>query len=215
MQFKIQEHYTHDDRIFLIVEMIITAICMFIPFILVSVDGQSIRPSISAYVNMEDSYIFGLLFGIAGMTFVLNGALYFKVESDEKRNPKLKTLSMLNEKVYNKKKLGKWYNIVFGLALIGITIFHHERTELSRSLHFILAGIFFLGSALVIFFVHDPQDRWKSRILAVGSLACLLVSVISDGELLSLFWAETIALIIIAIHYILESYRICLHFENE
>jgi len=141
MQFKIQDHYTHDDRIFLIVEMVITAICMFIPFILVSVDGEAIRPSISAYVDMEDSYIFGLLFGIAGMTFVLNGALYFKVESDESRHPEYK---IANASSYNKKKIGKWYNLILGLALFGIAIFHFERTPVSEILHIIFAVIFFL-----------------------------------------------------------------------
>lgn len=213
MEFKIHDHYTHDDRLFLLVEIIITAICMFIPFILFAVDGQ-IRPSISAYVDMKDSYIFGLLFGIAGMTFALNGALYFKVESDEKRHPELKELSTLSETIYNKKKIGKWYNLIFGLALIGVAIFHYQRTELSSILHIAFAVIFFVGSAIVIFFVHDPRDRWKSRVLAVGSLACLAVAFFTDGEVISIFFAETIGLIIIAIHYILESYRICLKFKN-
>jgi len=215
MHFKIKERYTSDDRMFLVVEIIITTICMFIPFILYWVDGTpGFRPSISAYVDICDSYIFGLLFGIAGMTFILNGALYFKVENDEKRNPELKLRSSLSESVYNKKRKGKWYNILLGVSLIGVAIFHHERSGYPATLHIVFALIFFLGSAVVIFFNHDPEDRWKSRILAIISIACLAIAYFSDGQLITLYWAETIALIIIAVHYILESYRICLQFDD-
>ena len=212
MEFKIKERYTADDRIFLAVEIIITFICMFIPFILFWVDDlPNFRDSISAYVDMKDSYIFGLMFGIAGMTFILNGALYFKVENDEKRNPSLKSRPVLNESVYNKKRIGKWYNIVFGLALFGVAIFHYDRNPISEIIHIVFALIFFVGSAILIFFIHDPEDKWKSRFLSIVSIACLAIAYFTDG-IISLYWAETIALIIIAIHYILESYRICLRF---
>jgi len=211
MRFKIQERYTADDRMFLIVEIIITFICMFIPLILFLVDGE-VKSSISAYVDMDDSYIFGLLFGIAGMTFLLNGALYFKVENDEKRMPQIKSQSSLSNSIYDKKRIGKWYNVVFGISLIGIAVFHYSRTTFSEYMHIGFALIFFVGSAIVIFFIHDPEDKWKSRILAIISVVCLAISYFTDGTFMSLFWAETIALIIIAIHYILESYRICLDF---
>lgn len=210
MQFRIKERYTADDRMFLIVEIIITFICMFIPLILFLVDGKA-RSSISAYVDMDNSYIYGLLFGVAGMTFLLNGALYFKVENDEERMPELKSLSALSESVYNKKRMGKWYNLVFGISLFGIAIFHYDKPE-TQYIHLIFALIFFVGSALVIFFIHDPEDKWKSRILAVISIAVLGIAFFTNGKTISLFLAETIALIIIAIHYILESYRICLDF---
>ncbi|MFD1614402.1 DUF7103 family protein [Gelatiniphilus marinus] len=210
MRFRIQERYTADDRMFLIVEIIITFICMFIPLILFLVDGE-IKPSISAYVDMENSHVYGLLFGIAGMTFLLNGALYFKVENDEKRMPQLKSLPTLSDSVYNKKQMGKWYNIVFGISLFGIAIFHYDK-PISQYFHLAFALLFFVGSAVVIFFLHDPEDTWKSRILALISIIVLGIAFFSNGSLISLFWAETIALIIIAIHYILESYRICLDF---
>ena len=207
MHFKIQEHYTHDDRIFLVIEIVITFICMFIPLILYLANGHIVESSISAYVDMQDSFVFGLLFGIAGMVFILNGALYFRVEQEELRNPNQK-LALSNNN-YDKKRAGKWYNVILGLALIGIAIFPYNRNLCV--LHFIFAVIFFFGSAVVIFFIHDPEDKWKSRFFAVISVVCLFVSVIDD-TILSLFWAETIALIIISIHYILVSYRIYLQF---
>lgn len=207
MHLKIQEHYTHDDRIFLVIEIFITFICMFIPLILYLANGHIVESSISAYVDMQDSFVFGLLFGIAGMVFILNGALYFRVEQEELRNPNQKL--DLTKNSYDKKRAGKWYNVVFGFVLICIAIFPYNRDF--WILHYISAVIFFFGSAVVIFFIHDPEDKWKSRFFAVISVVCLIVSVIDD-TILTLFWAETIALIIISIHYILESYRIYLQF---
>jgi len=207
MHFKIKDRYTHDDKIFLAIEIVITVICMFIPLILYLANGRTVESSISAYVDMQDSFVFGLLFGVVGMLFVLNGALYFRTEQEELRNPEHKISRAKNE--YDKKRIGKWYNVIFGFALIGIAIFPYNRDL--WVLHYIFAAIFFLGSAIVIFFIHDPEDKWKSRFFAVISTVCLAISVIDD-TILTLFWAETIALIIIAIHYILESYRIYLQF---
>ncbi|MDT0558651.1 hypothetical protein RM697_08335 [Ichthyenterobacterium sp. W332] len=208
MQFKIQNYYTNDDKMFLVVESIIVAICMLIPCILIWVDcDQEIRGSISKYVNMCDSHIFGLMFGIAGTAFILNGALYFKAEDDEKLNPSIKSNYTIDETLYNKKKIGKWYNLVFGIALIGVAVFHYNRTDLSMYLHYASAIIFFAGSAVVMFFIHDPQDRFYSRTLAVGSLVCLAIGLFSD-EYLSLFWAESIALWLVAIYYLVENRRI-------
>jgi len=141
------------------------------------------------------------------MVFILNGALYFRVEQEELRNPDQKFT--LSNHDYDKKKAGKWYNVILGLALIGVAIFPYNRDF--EYLHFIFAAIFFLGSAIVIFFIHDPKDKWKSKFFAIISVVSLIVSVV-DETILSLFWAETIALVIISIHYILESYRIYLRF---
>jgi len=208
MHFKIKKHYTHDDKMFLFIEIFIAFICMFIPLILYLSDGTDIvRKSISAYVDMTDSFIFGLLFGIAGMIFVLNGALYFRSELEDVRNPNLKL--DITKKKYDKKRTGKWYNLIFGIALIGIAIFPYNRDF--WYLHYIFAIIFFFGSAIVIFFIHDSNDKWKSKVFAIISVTGLIISFI-DVSILPLFWAETIALIIISIHYILVSYRIYLHF---
>ena len=110
MHLKIQEHYTHDDSIFLVIEIVITFICMFIPLILYLANGHIVESSISAYVDMNDSFVFGLLFGIAGMVFILNGALYFRVEQEELSNPNQK--SALTKNKYDKMRYGKQYNVI-------------------------------------------------------------------------------------------------------
>lgn len=211
MEMKIRQRYTKDDSMFLAVELIIAVICLFIPLILYLVNDRILLDSISAYVDMNYSHIFGLLLTMASMLFIFNGALYFKVERNETAHPELIPDCVMPQTIYNKKRKGKWYNLILGIALLGVTIFHYDR-EFSKVLHYVFAVIFFLGSAIVIFFIHDPEDRWKSRVLAIGSIFCLAVAVY-DESILSLFWAENVALIIIGIHYILESRRIWLRFE--
>lgn len=210
MEIKLKQRYTKDDKTFLIVESVIAFICLFIPLILYLVNDKILLCSISAYVDMKNTYVFGLLLTMAAMMFIFNGALYFKVEREEKKHPELIPDCVMSQSAYNKKRMGKWYNIVFGLALLGIIVFPYNRDQTLKILHYIFAGVFFLGSALVIFFIQDPEDRWKSRFLAIGSLVCLGISVYDDS-ILSLFWSETIALIIIGVYYILESRRIWLH----
>lgn len=212
MKIGIKERYTQDDRTFLIIELIIAIICLFIPFILYLVNDKVLLDSISAFVDMDNSYVFGLLLTMAAMMFIFNGALYFKVEYEELKHPEHVPSCVMDQSQYNKKNKGKWYNIVLGLALIGVIVFPYNRTQTMTVLHYIFAIIFFLGSAIVIFFIHDPEDRWKSRFLAIGSIICLVVSVVDDS-LMSLFWSETIALIIIGVHYILDSRRIWIQFE--
>ena len=197
MQFNIKQHYTNDDSTFLKVETVIAFICILIPWILCAIDG-GLRDSISAYVNMNESQYFGLLLTMASMMFIFNGALYFGVEDS------VETKTYISQCNYNKPRKGKWYNLILGIALMGVVIFDFKNQKI---LHYTFAVIFFVGSALVMFFIHDPDDIWKSRILAIGSLLCLGISVF-DENILSLFWSETIALTIIGIHYILESRRI-------
>lgn len=209
MQLKIKNYYSNDDKMFLVVESIIVSICMLIPCILYWVDCDSgFRSSISKYVDMCDSHIFGLMFGIAGTAFILNGALYFKVENDEKQHPELAHNYANDNSKFDKKKIGKWYNLVFGIALICVAVFHYNRTDFTQIMHYIAAIVFFVGSAVVMFFIHDPNDRFYSRILSVGALVCLGISLIEDGKYLSLFWAESIALWIVAIYYLVENRRI-------
>ena len=209
MRIKIEERYTQDDRTFLVVELVIAIICLFIPLILYLVNNNTLEESISAFVDMDNSHVFGFLLTMATMMFIFNGALYFKVDYDEQKHPDRVPSCVMDQKKYNKKRMGKWYNIILGVALIGVIIFPYNELKI---LHYVCAVIFFLGSVLVIFFIHDPEDKWKSRFLAISSLVCLLVSVV-DESILSLFWAETIALIVIGFHYILDSRRIWIRFD--
>ncbi len=110
MKLEIKNKYTTDDTTFLVVEQLIAAICILIPLFLYLADNNTIRGSISAYVDMEHSYIYGLLLGIAAMLFIFNGALYFKT------TPK--------PSMHYKKNGGKWYNIIFIRLFNGIFNIH-------------------------------------------------------------------------------------------
>lgn len=204
------DYYTHTDKTFLIVELFIAITCIFIPVILFLVNGKLLS-SISAYVNMNYPHIFGILLTMASMMFLFNGALYFKAENDVQMpsDPVRATDIALN--VYNKKEKSKWYNLVLGIALLGVAFVPYDKIVW---LHYFFAGLFFVGSAIIIFLIHDPRDRMINRIMAVASVIALIIPFFIEYYA-ALFWAETFALVIIGIHYILESRRIWLRSAHD
>jgi|GEM_PF-1628954 len=189
MQVHLSNTYTVNDAIFLVIEQLIAFVCIFIPFILFWTDGQ-LRGSISAYVDMDRSHIFGLLLGISATLFILNGALYFS------------TGYVASNKKY-KKQYGRWYNIILGFSLIGVVIFPYNGPN--AIVHYVFALLFFAGSAVVIFFIHEPQHRLLSKLIAIAAISSLLTCVLTDEQAISLFWAESISLFVVGIHYILQS----------
>ena len=93
-------------------ERLIAVFCTLMPVILWLADGEMQHPfrhSISNYVYMEHSYVFGMLLAIAAMLFIFNGAVYYKTEEH-----------------LHISWHGQWYNIVLGLSLIGVICFPHE-----------------------------------------------------------------------------------------
>ena len=143
------------------------------------------RASISDYVGMADSYIYGMLMCMAAMLFIFNGAVYFR-----------------NEVTLQLRLEGKWYNVILGLSLIAIILFPNNRYE---SLHYFFAGIFFLGNALVIVLFHDPKDRVVSIVLAVLVVAALALHYILHA--VSLLVGEWISLAVIAAHFLMQANR--------
>lgn len=67
---------------------------------------------------------------------------------------------------YTYKKHGRWYNLVLGPALMGVILFPHLEYPLP---HYLSAGIFFGGSALVIAIFCNPEHRAISMAIAVAS----------------------------------------------
>ncbi|MET2983995.1 DUF7103 family protein [Aureibaculum conchae] len=199
MKLEIKNKYTTDDTTFLVVEQLIAGICILIPLFLYLADNNTIRESISAYVDMDNSYIYGLLLGIAAMLFIFNGALYFKTTPKPTMN--------------YKKNRGKWYNIILGIALMGVALFPYNG-KLSF-LHYFFTIVFFVGSAIVIFLFQNPKHMWISRIIAILSLFGLGLCVFSNESIINLFWAEWISLVVIGLYYILESKDIVLLKRNK
>jgi hypothetical protein len=167
-------------------ERIITIICIAIPLLLWFSDSwpSPFRPSISDYVYMAHSYVFGMLLCAAAMLFIFNGAVYLRNESENKLN--------LN-------KQGKWYNVVLGISLLFVIVLPYKQFSVA---HYIFAGIFFIGNALVIGIFHKKQFRVLSITLATLTIGSL-VPVYLDW--FSLFWGEWLSLAVIGIHFYLES----------
>lgn len=172
---------------FRLFERFIAAFCILIPLILWATDGllpHPFRPSISQYVYMTDSYVFGMLLSIGAMLFIFNGAVYFK-----------------NEQYMHISKHGQWYNVVLGLSLIGVISFPCEEYPVP---HYIFAIIFFLGNALVTGIFYKDKDKTLSVIMAILTVASLPFAFIG---VISLLVAEWMSLIVISIHFILSTFH--------
>lgn len=68
-------------------ERIIAGICILIPLFLITADNGVVRINISDYVYMLNSQIFGLLFGVAAMLFIVNGVIYIKTSGLRLKSP--------------------------------------------------------------------------------------------------------------------------------
>jgi len=147
-------------------------------------DRFGFQSSVSAYVYMPHSYIFGMLLCMAAMLFIFNGAVYFRNEEPHKLD--------LNPK-------GKWYNLALGLALMMIIVLPCHDYVVA---HDIFAGLFFLGNAFVIGFFHAPKNRVPSIALALLTVASMVPWAL---HVTTLFYSEWLSLIVIGIHFILEA----------
>lgn len=154
----------------------------------------TIRDSISSYVSMKNAQIFGLLLTTASMLFIFNGAIYINKVGEN-----------------SSKWHGKWYNLVLGVCLLCVVLFPCTNPHL-KYLHYGFAILFFGGSAFVIAFFNDRKHRTISAVIAGVCLLSFAVYLLNTLWLhsqmftpLTLFWAETVSLWVIGIHYILES----------
>jgi hypothetical protein len=175
-------------------EQLIAAFCTLIPLFLIAVDKFSpTKDSISAYAYVPDNrHVFGLVFSITAMMFIFNGVIYI-ANGNSPHGQDYRKGGM--------KSHGRWYNIFLGLALFGVALFPCKDEP---NLHYFFAVLFFVGSAIVIAFFNDRRHRAISIVIAIASLFSYTIYYLTDLGL-TLFWAEWISLIIIGIHYILES----------
>ena len=150
---------------------------------LIAKDRLGFRESISDYVYSSQSYLFGMLLCVAAMLFIFNGVLYFKSQDTLRLNSN-----------------GKWYNVILGLALLGVICTPHRNAIIP---HYCFAVIFFLGNALVIGLFHTREDRIKSIVIAVLTFILICLSIFIPT--ITLLWSEWLSLSVIGIHLILES----------
>jgi hypothetical protein len=121
------------------------------------------------------------------------------VKSSEKLRNRVQ--KMQEEKFSRSKRHGRWYNIVLGLALLGVAVFPHEDYFFW---HYLFAIIFFVGSALVIAIFNEKRHRKISIVIAILSVIALAAHFVFP-QWISLLGAEWVSLCVIGTHYILES----------
>ncbi len=162
--------------------------------------GLTSRPSISDYVEMEHGHIFGMLLAVAAMLFITNGFVY----RDEKT-------------FFAEGEWRSFLNITLGLLLSGVILFHLERM---RALHMISAGFFFFGCMVSTAARETKQPRVRQqRIVDFLPLAIMAGSLLVyfgqewgwwcgyPFNLVNLFGAESIALWITGLDFILVSMK--------
>lgn len=93
------------------------------------------------------------------------------------------------------------YNVVLGGALAGVILFNHDDFTV---VHAVFAVAFFAGNALVIFLFSDPPRVFK---ILFGTLIALVMAVYFLVDWVTLFWAESGSLLIIAGHFIADSVK--------
>ena len=104
-------------------------------------------------------------------------------------------LFVVNGVVKNKQL----YNTYLGAMLGGVLLFNH--TDFSV-VHIVFAAAFFVGNALVILFFSSVDREYKIALVAFIVVALIGWYVF---DWFTLFVAEWISLLMIAIHYIIES----------
>lgn len=160
-----------EKRIFKL-EVILAVLLSFIPLFLILVSNE-VRPSISDYAYSTSAHYFVFLLSISGALFMYNG-------------------------VVNR---AKWYNIVLGLALMGVALTPHLDHPV---MHYLFAGIFFLGSVSVMLFA-DVKSREHNIVYSIVVLVGLGVYFFTNK--ITLFTAEWIGIFPIAIHFLSQAFK--------
>lgn len=188
--------------------MIITvvgAVLLFVLYYLFTQIFQILsKPSISAYVTMNDAHIFGMLLAMAAMLFMASGVVF-----------------------WNKKPVfreGTWrslLNLILGFLLLGVVVFPCTTMPV---LHGIVALLFFLGCAAATL-LRDAKDGKKLQHRLVDYVPVLVMGFAMFSHfavagkwfncafcrwpfnLFNLFGAESIALWIVGLDFILVSLK--------
>jgi len=166
-------------------ERFIATFCILIPLLLRATDTgyqTGFRESISDYVYMPHSYIFGMLMCIAAMLFIVNGVVYYR-----------------SEQHMHISWHGQWYNIVLGLSLIGVICFPWREYSI---IHFSFAAIFFAGNAVVTGIFYKDKDKKMSITLAILTISTIPFAI---GNIISMLTAEWVSLTVIGIHFALTT----------
>ncbi len=191
------DHFAKAERLIAAV-LTLTPLVLFLTDTCPSTQGH-FRTSISNYVFMPHSYWFGSLLALAGALFIFNGAQHMSAQQEDEA-----------DKRRAKSRFGKGYNILFGVALFGVIYFDHIN---HTWLHYIFAGIFFVGCGLAMILTRETKLNTLGDVLGILTLLALAVYFFitwiygEDNHWYTLLWAEWIGLFFIAIYFIVESHQ--------
>jgi hypothetical protein len=170
---------------------------LYLVYLFFVTNDFAIRPSISQYVDMVDSHLFGLLLGVPAMLFIVNGFIYGMKFEDED---------------------AKWYerwrskiSVTMGIALMGVVVVPYFWV---MWLHLTCAFVFYLAGAIVILAgLGEQKDRlasWLSVIVMLISFVFGIWNELGRAPIfpdVTVFGAESIGLWVIGVHYIITSYQ--------
>ncbi len=98
-------------------------------------------------------------------------------------------------------KTRRFYNVVLGLCLSGVVLFNMDGATAVP--HYVFAiGFFGLNAIVILWFSSDVSVTLRNA-LAVVLLAALVAWIFVDA--FTTFWAETVSLVAIAVHFVLDS----------
>ena len=98
-------------------------------------------------------------------------------------------------------KSRRFYNVVLGLCLSGVVLFNLEGATAVP--HYVFAvGFFGLNAIVILWFSNDVSVALRNALIAV-LVAAVLAWIFIDA--FTTFWAETVSLIAIAAHFVLDS----------
>lgn len=92
---------------------------------------------------------------------------------------------------------GHWYNLALGVGLLGVVLFDKDNVPFVHA--FCALGFFGMGALTMLVFSTSKSAELK--LVAVGGI----VAAVALWPLASLFWAEWVAMAIIAAHYVVDS----------
>lgn len=190
-----------DKNIGLTITLAGTAFLLLLYFFFVE-GREGVKGSISAYVRMANPQIFGMLLSIAAMLFMVSGVVYWG-----------------KKKEINFKEGGwrSFVNVVQGILLLGVVVIPCDTMEKP---HLIVAIIFFLSCGVsTLARETKPEKRVQQRFVDFVPVIIMVVAMLihfaqdwcwisgRPWNRINLFGAESIALWVIGIDFILVSLK--------
>lgn len=101
---------------------------------------------------------------------------------------------------YNGALWRKNYQMLLGATLLGVALTPHKDYIVS---HAVFAGLFFIGSIFVMIYHSSKEQRIYKVYVGVFITAAMLLHFVANAY--SLFYAEWLGIVPIAVHYLGES----------